>query len=322
MRLCASTSWFSYLSLDDVLRYVGGLGIRDVELTTGGLLSNTHCKPDDLLADPSLLARFKETLARHDATVWNFKSHGNLLHPDETQATRYRKVFEDSIVLASKLNIPCVTNFSGCPGDNTGGKTPNWVIHHYPDYFRKLHEWQWNEVVIPYWQKAVKFAAELGVKVAIEMHPGFNVYNPETLLRLRAAVGSNLCCCFDPAHLFWLDIDPCVAIRALGSAICHFHAKDVTVDMVNVRLNGRLDPKPMSDSTNRAWLFRTVGWGHDALVWKNIITALTHIGYDGPVSLEQDDSTMTATEGFEKSVEFLKSILITEKSTGGWWERH
>ena len=322
MKLCSSTSWFGYLSLEDVLKYLKKLDVHCIELTTGAFLSDTHCKPAELLSDAGKLAKFQELLSRYEVEICNFQSHGNVLHPVKEQAAHYRQVFEDSIRLAEKLGVPSVANFSGCPGDSEDAKCPNWVVQHYPDYFEKLYAWQWNEVVIPYWQKAAKFAQDHGVKVGIEMYPGFNVYNPESFLKLRQAAGENICCCFDPAHLFWQDIDPSLAIRKLGKAICHFHAKDSSEEMVNIKLNGRLDPKPMNDRANRAWLYRTVGYGHDTIVWKEMMTTLALIGYDGAISLEQDDLFMTATEGYEKSIAFLKSIIITEKSKGLWWERH
>lgn len=322
MKLCASTSWFANMSLEEVLEYLATLDVHCVELTTGAFLSESHCKPSELLKDAGKLKAFRDLLKKYGAEITNFKSHGNVLHPIKEQAAHYRQVFEDSIRLAELLGVPSVANFSGCPGDSENAVCPNWVVTHYPDYFAKLYQWQWNEVVIPYWQTTAKFAANHGVKVAIEMHPGFNVYNPESFLKLRRAAGDNICCCFDPAHLFWQDIDPRLAIRELADAICHVHAKDSSEEMINIRRNGRIDPKPLNDRANRAWLYRTVGHGHDALMWKEIMSMLVLVGYDGVVSLEQDDSFMTATEGFEKSIAFLRSIVIFEKSKGLWWDRH
>ena len=88
--------------------------------------------------------------------------------------------------------------------------------------------YQWNKVAIPYWKEAGKFAEEHGVKIAVEMHPGMLVYNVDTLLRLREAVGPVLGCNFDPSHLFWNGVDPVAAIRKLGEAIFHMHGKDCT----------------------------------------------------------------------------------------------
>ena len=74
-----------------------------------------------------------------------------------------------------------------------------------------------------------KFAADHGVKIAIEMHPGFVVYSPETMLRCAPIAGPSVGCNFDPSHLFWQGIDPIAAIRVLGDCIFHVHAKDTQI---------------------------------------------------------------------------------------------
>ncbi|HBR33320.1 MAG TPA: xylose isomerase, partial [Firmicutes bacterium] len=88
------------------------------------------------------------------------------------------------------------------------------------------------------------------------------VYNPETLLRLRAAVGDVIGANFDPSHLFWQGMDPVAAIRELKGAIYHFHAKDTKLDLYNTSKNGVLDTKHFTREDQRSWLFRTVGYGH------------------------------------------------------------
>src|SRR6185369_12056474 len=88
---------------------------------------------------------------------------------------------------------------------------------------------EWDKKVTPYWTKRAKFAEDHGVKIAIEMHPGFVAYSPETLLRLRDIAGKSLGCNYDPSHMFWQWIDPIAAIRVLGDAIFHVHAKDTQI---------------------------------------------------------------------------------------------
>ena len=96
------------------------------------------------------------------------------------------------------------------------------------------------------------------MKIAIEMHPGFVVYSPETMLRLRAAAGTAIGCNYDPSHMFWQGIDPIAAIRVLGDAIFHVHAKDTQIYERNLPMTGVLDTKTYTDERNRAWIFRTV----------------------------------------------------------------
>ncbi|WP_281533047.1 sugar phosphate isomerase/epimerase family protein, partial [Anaerocolumna aminovalerica] len=181
-------------------------------------------------------------------------------------------------------------------------------------------DYQWNEVLIPFWKGAAAEAANYGVnKIALELHPGFCVYNTATLLRLREAVGNAIGANFDPSHLFWQGIHPAEAIKALKGAIYHFHAKDTKVDAVNTHINGVLDTGSYGGLSDRSWLFRTVGWGHDADQWKEIITALRLIGYDGAISIEHEDAFMSIEEGLEKAVAFLKDIIIKDQPAQVWW---
>ena len=197
---------------------------------------------------------------------------------------------------------------------------PNWVTCAWPDDYQKILEYQWEQVLIPYWRGAAAFAAAHGVeKIALEMHPGFCVYNPETLLRLRKAVGPLIGANFDPSHLFWQGIDPVAAIRRLGDAIYFVHAKDTRLDPLNGPVNGMLDTKRFTREQERSWLFRTVGYGHDALVWKDIVSNLRLAGYDDVLSIEHEDSLMSVNEGLMKAIAMLKDVMIFEKCGGMWW---
>jgi sugar phosphate isomerase/epimerase len=183
----------------------------------------------------------------------------------------------------------------------------------------KMRQWQWRERVIPYWKDAAKICRQAGVRVAIEMHPNFVVYNPETMLELRAVAPRVIGCNFDPSHMFWQGVDPVVAIRALGDSNYHVHAKDCRLDTANTMLNGVLDAKKYTDELHRAWIFRTVGYGHDALVWKDIVSTLRLVGYDHVISIEHEDSVMSPAEGLRKAVGFLRDVLIKDKAGQAYW---
>lgn len=173
---------------------------------------------------------------------------------------------------------------------------------------------------MPYWKKAAAFANSHNIyKIALELHPGFCVYNPETMLKLRAAVGETMGANFDPSHLFWQGIDPVAAIGALKGAIYHFHAKDTRIDEPNTRQNGVLDTKSLAELGSRSWIFRTVGYGHGYEAWNDIISALKLSGYDGAVSIEHEDGLMSPKEGLEKAIAFLKNVLIYEGADQMWW---
>ncbi len=244
---------------------------------------------------------------------------GNVLHPDKQIGDAHAATMRRTILLAEALEIPTVINFSGCPGDSEHSKYPNFVTVAWPPDFPEILRWQWEEKVIPFWQKESRFAADHGIRVALEMHPGFVVYSPETLLRLRAETGPNIGCNFDPSHLFWQGIDPCLAVRKLGEAIFHVHAKDTRIYEANSRVNGVLDTKPYGDEINRSWIFRTVGFGHGPEFWTDFISTLSMVGYNGVISIEHEDSLMSLEDGLEKAAAFLRQILIREKLSELWW---
>ena len=78
----------------------------------------------------------------------------------------------------------------GCPGGSAEDHTPNWIVTSWPPITTRILNWQWKEVLIPYWKKTVELAKANGIeKIALENHGCQMVYNPETLIRLRDAVG-------------------------------------------------------------------------------------------------------------------------------------
>lgn len=311
MKLSVLANLYGAKSLDEALKIISGLGVNSVEIGAGGYPGKDHCNPRELLADGAKLEEFKATFEKYGVEICALACHGNPLHPQKDIADMYHNDFCDAVLLAEKLGIDTIITFSGCPGDCEESKYPNWATCAWPDDYLKILDWQWNEKLIPYWKKTAEFAKSHGVnKIAFEMHPGFCVYNPETCLKLRAAVGDVLGANFDPSHLIWQGIDPVAAIRELAGAIYHVHAKDTKIDKYNVAKNGVLDTKHYSNELERAWVFRTVGYGNDAMYWKDIVSNLRLCGYDGVLSIEHEDSVMSIDEGLKKAVDFLKPICI------------
>ena len=308
-------------SLDEACKYLAYSGVQAVEIGCGGFPGKAHCNPEELLKDDKKIAEFKNTIEKHGLEIAALSTHGNAVHPDPAVAKVFHDDFVNTVLLAEKLGIDRVITFSGCPGGSPEDKTPNWVTCPWPDDFSHIVEYQWNEVLVPYWKKMTAFAAEHGIKkIAFEMHPGFCVYNPETLMKLRNLVGSDLIGAnFDPSHLFWQGIDPVYAIRYLGKAIYFFHAKDTKIDEINTKTHGVLDTKHYGDEIHRSWIFRSVGYGHDYQVWKDMMSALRMVGYDDAISIEHEDSLMTPNEGLQKAIAFLKEVLMYEDKGAMWW---
>lgn len=321
MKLGVITVLFGDQPLDKALEYLKSIGIEELEVGAGGYPGKAHCDPAVLLKDERKLAEFKETIEKYGMPINAFGCHGNPVHPDKATRESYREDFRNAILLAEKLGIRKIIGFSGCPGDCEESRNPNWVTCPWPNEYSDVLKWQWEEKLIPYWKEEVKFAEAHGIeKIALEMHPGFCVYNPETLLRLRSEVGKLIGANLDPSHLIWQGIDPVAATRALGDAIYHVHAKDTKVDKLNVAVNGVLDTKPYADELHRGWVFRSVGYGNDMQYWRDFISNLRLVGYDDILSIEHEDSIMTNREGLEKAASFLQEAIIKEpKPTGMWW---
>ncbi|WP_446741654.1 sugar phosphate isomerase/epimerase family protein [Silvibacterium acidisoli] len=318
MRVGVFTPLLAQLSLEAVLEKLQSLGIQTVELGTGNYPGDAHCKLS-MLDNKSELDTFQKTLDKYGFSISALSCHGNALHPDKAVAAKAHETSRKTILLAEKLGVSTIVDFSGCPGDSPTAKAPNWVTCPWPPEYLDVLKWQWDEIATPYWTEHAKFAADHGVKIAIEMHPGFLAYSPETLLRLRSIAGPSLGCNYDPSHMFWQSIDPIAAVRVLGDAIFHVHAKDTQIYTTNLPKTGVLDTKPYTDEPNRGWIFRTCGYGHDAGWWKEFVSTLRMFGYDGALSIEHEDSLMSPEEGLAKAAHFLNGIVIKEKPAAAWW---
>jgi sugar phosphate isomerase/epimerase len=320
MKLGLFTPVFGKLNTKDMLAKVQALKkVQAIELGTGGWPGGDHIDVDALVDNKPCVAEYRRMIADAGLTISALSCHGNPLHPDGATAQAYDDVFRKTVRLAEQMGVPVVVTFSGCPGDSDDAKHPNWVTAPWPPEFLEVLDWQWEKKAIPYWIAAAKFAADHGVKVALEAHPGFVVYNVDSALKLRRAAGPNLGVNFDPSHFFWQGVDVPAAIRALGDSIFHVHAKDVALDPQNVAVNGVIDTKTYRRMTERSWLFRSVGWGHDELEWKRIVSALRLGGYDYVMSIEHEDALASVDEGLGAAIDLLSRVILTEPAVDAWW---
>ena len=236
--------------------------------------------------------------------------NGKLLDPDSDRGASSKEVFNKTLEAANRLELDTVVTMSGCPGDLEGGSYPNWVTCTWQPEYVELVERQWDEVAAPFWTEAGEKARQLGVRVAIEMHPGQLAYNTRSLQKLREiggsdVIGANL----DPSHLFYQGMDPNQVVRALGQgAVFHVHAKDTRLNPHEMALNGTLDTRPMVEPGVRTWEYVTLGYGHDESFWRNFLSTLRIMDYDGVLSIEHEDMLMSSREGIEKSITFLQRL--------------
>ncbi|PAE28740.1 xylose isomerase [Paenibacillus sp. 7884-2] len=321
MKLGVFAVLFGDKKFEEALDMIAEMGLESVEIGTGGYPGDAHCNPKELLSDESKCHKFMKAIDDRGLKISALSCHGNPLHPNKEISDMHHEQFQNTVRLAEMLEVETVITFSGCPGESNSSLFPVWVTCPWPEDHTEVLEWQWKEKLIPYWSEQSKFLAKHNVRVAIEPHPGFAVYNNETALRLRNECGVNIGVNFDPSHLFWQQMDPVSCIKEIAehNALYHFHAKDTAIDAQNTAVNGMLDTKSYREELSRSWIFRTVGYGHGEEMWRKIISTLQLVGYEGTISIEHEDSLLSVEEGFQKNAAFLKNILIKERVGEIWW---
>src|SRR6266568_384945 len=313
---------FPDLTTDLLVNKYASMGVEAAEIGTGGYPNNKHCPMPDLLADDAKLRAWRKKFDDHNIQIATLSCHGNPVHPNREIAERDAQTFRQTVLLAERIGVKVIVSFSGCPGGNPNDTNPNWITYRWPPEYAAALDWQWKEKVVPYWKQAAKFAREHGVhRIALEMHPNFVVYNPLTLLKLREAVGEEIGANNDLSHLFWQGCDPIEVIHMLGKqgAIYHAHMKDTVLYPDKVGKYGVLnfvfekqDLKIASDA------FRAVGYGHSASVWKSIVQAYMDVGYEGILSVENEDPILSGEVGVQRALYVLKNVreeLLTEQIT-------
>jgi sugar phosphate isomerase/epimerase len=293
---------------DTMLATAARLEMDMLEFGCGNWSKAPHIQLDHLLDSAPARRDFRARLADHSIAISALNCSGNPLHPGES-GRRHAEVTRKTIRLAGLLDVDRVVMMSGCPGA-PGDSHANWITTEWPPEVRDILHWQWNDVLIPYWQDLAAYARDQGVgKLCLELHGYQNVYNVATLQRLRDAVGDTVGANLDPSHLLWMGADPLAAAHALGDAIYYVHAKDTRIDPVNAGINGVIDTTPGSDFKHRAWSYITLGRGHGEPWWREFVAALEAAGYDDVLSIEHEDPAQSPVEGVEESVALLRRVL-------------
>lgn len=306
----------------EAFEYLSGLGVEAVELGTGGFVGQGHLDRERLLESEEERESLHADLADYDLQISALATHNNPIHPDDERASAADRELRETIELAGLLDVDAITGFSGLPGGAPGDSTPNWITAPWPTEHADALEYQWD-VAVDYWGEINDLADAQDVNVGLEMHPNMLIYEPDGLLKLREETGDRIGSNFDPSHLYWQGIDVIEAIRILGEAdaIHHFHAKDTRVYESNARRKGILDTAPYTDEANRSWLFRSIGYGHGEEHWKDIVSTLRMVGYEGALSIEHEDSLTSANEGLERGVDVLqRAVFETEPGEAYWAE--
>jgi sugar phosphate isomerase/epimerase len=221
----------------------------------------------------------------------------------------HRALIRNTIELAGRLGVHTIVSMSGCGGDAPDDTAMNWIWYPWPPEAVSLLERQWR-AAIPMWEELAAHAERHGVdRIALELHPLHLSYNVPTLLRLRDAVGPVIGANVDPSHMFWQQMDPVAVVDALGDAVYHVHLKDSEVVRDQAALTGVLDNRPFADPKSRAWVFRTVGRAHDESFWSAFFSALTRVGYEGSLSIENEDVEQPQEAGVREAASFARRLI-------------
>jgi sugar phosphate isomerase/epimerase len=307
------TGQWADLTLDTVAQKAKSFGYDGLELACWG----DHFEVDKALSDDKYVQSRKDILAKHGLKVFAISNHlvGQCVadaiidqrhkeilpprlwgdgNPDGVRK-RCAEEMKDTARAAAKFGVKVVNGFTG---------SPIWhMIYRFPPTSDALVEAGYKEFA-DYWNPILDVFDEVGVKFALEPHPGEIAYDIVTAqktleaIKRREAFGFN----FDPSHFIHQLFDPSKFIDHFGDRIYHVHMKDskVTLDNTTSILGSHLnfgDPR-------RGWNF--VSLGHGDIDGDSIIRALNRIGYSGPLSVEWEDSGMDREFGATESCAWVK----------------
>jgi len=310
MKLAICTDVYSNLSYTDMLDQVKSMSVLAVEMTAGGWGARKHVNTAELLASAEKRSAFQKELSDRGMEIAALNTSCNQLWPSETGKV-YSQSMYDCATLAGLLGVKTLVCMSGLPAGVPGDKTPNWITStiSWPDYMAPSYAYQW-EVTIQWWKEFVAHCKKAGVcRIAIEEFPCQMVWNPQTLWKLRNAVDPMIGINLDPSHLMVLGADPIASARALKGAIYHVHGKDARIERGLADVDGILEPRPVTDTPERVWNYVAVGCGKDMQRWKEFFSVCKMTGYDGYVSLEMEDLTMSVQAGVDTSINALSAAI-------------
>jgi sugar phosphate isomerase/epimerase len=316
MKIGMFTANFLDMELEQVFKMMAAFGYEMAELPA--FWGNDHLDIDEVLKEGGA-RKIRGMAKKYNISISALSNHpeGQLVLGPHTRDTDslYKGTPEEKVRFgmermkktakaAAALEVPVVCGFIGCE------RFSRWFPWPYPQ--------GWDEMAkdfVERWGEILEVFAKEGVKFAHEPHPNEYVYNVETahrsieLLKGHKAWGFN----FDPANIVLQGIDPVIFVQELGDRIYHAHAKDGEIVEHNVKRSG-LQPTGKWNRIDRGFRFRIPGWG--SVPWKRVITELVLVGYDYVLSYEHEDVIMSREDGMEKTIEYLRPLIIRKRYEG------
>ena len=308
------TGQWADLPISEMARMTAEFGYDGIELACWG----DHFEVDKALAEDDYCAKKRELLDQHGLQCLSISAHlvgQAVLDPiDERHKAilppyvwgdgdpagvnqRAIEEMKNTARAAQKFGVSVVNGFTG---------SSIWHLNYsFPPVLPKMLDAGF-ELLAERFNPILDVFGECGVKFALEVHPteiAFDLYTAERALAAlngREEFGFN----FDPSHLHWQGVDPVEFIRAFPDRIYHVHIKDA-ITTLNGR-SGILASHLNFGDSRRGWDFRSPGRG--GVNFEEIIRALNDIGYDGPLSIEWEDSGMDREFGAREACTFTKQL--------------
>ncbi len=312
-------------SLPEAIQVVRDLGLTGIELNSGGFLPALHIPTyDEILVSDAARDDFLGLFEGTGVGIAGLNCNGNPLHPKPAIGEVHAADVRRSIRLAERLGQDRVVTMSGLPGGEPGATVVNWVVNAWNSAALDVLDYQWD-IAARFWRGIDRFAADHGVKVALELHPQNLVFNSADVHKLIDLTGAtHVGVELDASHLFWQQMDPVAVVRHLGELVFHAAAKDVRVNPEWAAINGVLDNSfrrlsPDEPRTNlggdewanewpkqSAWDFVALGKGHDTAFWTEFLRALREVDPGMWVNIEHEDVALGRIEGLEVAAKVLR----------------
>lgn len=308
------TGQWADLSIDDMAKKTKEFGYDGIELACWG----DHFEVDKALQDPEYCNNKRDLLERNDLRCEAISAHlvgqatcdliddrhKSILPPyvwgdGDPEGVRQRAAEEmkNTARAAQKFGVGVVNGFTG---------SSIWhLLYSFPPVPPAMLDAGYKDFA-DRWHPILDVFGECGVRFALEVHPTEIAFDLHTARRALEAVdgreefGFN----FDPSHLIWQGVDPVEFIRTFPDRIYHVHIKDAIVTLNGS--SGILASHLNFGDPRRGWDFRSPGRG--GVNFEEIIRALNQIGYQGPLSIEWEDSGMDREHGAKEAAEFTKKL--------------
>ena len=311
-------------SLPEALTVIADLGLTGIEINSGGFLPATHIPTfDDILVSDTARDDYLGIFEGTGVAIAGLNCNGNPLHPNKTIGDQHAEDVRRSIRLANRLGQTRVVTMSGLPGGEQSATVTNWVVNAWNSAALDVLDYQFD-VAAAFWKDTNALAADLDVKVALELHPQNVVFNTADVYRLIEMTGAtHVGVELDASHLFWQQMDPVAVVKELGPLVFQAAAKDVRVNTENAKLYGVLDNsfrRLAADEARTnlggdewanewpkksAWDFVALGKGHDTAFWTDFLGALYDVDPDMLVNIEHEDTELGRIEGLEVAAKVL-----------------